>query len=271
MKNNLVRFLTVSSLVAGSSFLVLAPANAVQISLEDKDSFDVTTYGALFTGEPFLSSGGEVITKVEFDDDNGFVQNFIPANLGAGSFAKADLTNAIDLEEIIATYTTNIGVAKVKSLDLLNPAHFVATTPPDTDFSDGGVQNNFDVLPAFGNFIEIDDPALSDAETPDLAVRLLTLSTTQSDPLTSTVANIGVGFTGDVEFLTFGPGGLEIVLGTGSFSTTFAGEGDNDADGTAVFSFEATSQVPESSSTGALLGLGLLGSAFAFKKKISAA
>ncbi len=273
MKSNLVRLLAVGSLVVGGNVMSVRSASAVQISLTPGDFLNIATYGALFTGEEFTiplgpfagtyNSDGAVITKVEYDDlSSGFSTDY----KSPGTFARADI-NSTNISEILSSYTTSIGVAKVKSVDLANFAWFSPTTSggPDLSFP---VNNTFDVLPAFGNFIEIDDPALGDAETPDLAIRLLNITTTQSASLLNTDAEIGVGFTGNVEYLTFGPDGQESVLGTGSFSSTLPTNGTNSTEGTSVFSF-TVKPVPESSPVSGLIGFGLVGSVFALRRKAS--
>lgn len=267
MKSNLVRLLAVGSLVVGGSVMAASPASAVQISLANGDFLNIATYGVKYTGEGFtIPSGpfsgtyngnGAVVTKAEFDTDSTLTNNFVTP----GNFATADLTST-NISEILSSYTTGIGVAKVKSLDLLNTTWFQPTTAPDFAF-DPTIINNFNVLPAFGDFVTID---IADAETPDLAIRLLSIKTTQETSLLTNVADVAVGFTGQVEFVTTASSGLETVLGTGSFKGTFPGNGTPTTIGGSTLSFTVTG-IPESSPVSALVGFGLVGSAFALKRK----
>ncbi|AFZ47770.1 hypothetical protein Cyast_1814 [Cyanobacterium stanieri PCC 7202] len=277
MKNNLVKLYTAGALVTAVSVLAPLPANAIQLTLGGGDFINIATYGALFTGEEFeidlglpfdgiYNSDGALITKAEFDDNSGFANNFIPPN----GFARADI-NSTNISAILGNYTTNIGVARIRSVDLTNTDWFLPTTPtgPDVSFP---ATNTFDVLPAFGNFIEIDDPAIPGSSiTPDLAIRLLSITTSQNNSLLTPGAQIGVGFSGIVEFITTGSDGQQVRLGTGSFSTTFPSSGSSEVEGSAIFSFVVDPdqvKVPEASPVSGLIGLGLLGSVLALKKKV---
>ena len=260
MKNNLAKLFAVSSIVAGGSLMAAMPANAVLIDLADGDFLNVTSYGARFTGTPGFEG---VINALEFDDDPTLGIDFIPG----GSFATADLTST-SIAPLIAADPTGEGVVKIKSLDFtaaIVSGAFTLLDPVDFDF-DPEVSNRFSVDSSiFGNFVEVDSAI--DAETPDLAIELVEFTTFQSSSLLEDDAVIGVGLEGDVIFKTFSLDGEEITLGTGSFSTTFPANGTPEVLGTAVFSFETEVQVPESSNVFALIGLGLLGSACALKKK----
>ena len=267
MKNNLAKLLAVSSLVAGGSILAATPANAIRITLDDGDFININSYGALFEGEevdltPFgggiENSDGAVITKVSFDDNNsGLIEDFI----APPGFARADLVST-NIEEFSA-YTTTIGVAQIRSLDLNDTSIFTPRpgASGDFDFGDGGVSNTFD---AVGDvpFITLNDPAIGGDFDPDLTLLLRSFTTTQDSSLLQTQARIGVGFEGIVDFVT----SEGEVMGTGSFSTTIPANGVPSSQGTGVVSAEVEA-VPESSTVGALIGFGLLGSALAFKKK----
>jgi hypothetical protein len=262
MKNNLAKILAVGTLVIGGGLLATVPAQAVQIKLKDGDTFDINTYGAKYTGAN-LGGNGLVITKAEFDNNPSPFANTFAA---PGTFATADLINT-NIPAIISNFPTGTGVAKIKSADFLNPAWFTPSLPVDVTF-DPGVSNTFTVNPAFGNFIELD---IADAETPDLAVRLLTIKTTQASSLDNPNASIGVGFEGDVEFITFGPGGEEKVLGTGSFSSTIPTGGNPSANGTAVLSFEVEQKTPEPSALAGLVAVGLIATKLNGRKSASKA
>lgn len=265
MKNNLGKFLAVGSLVAGG-FIFAMPANAIVFSLGIGDTFDIGTYGAKFTGVPVgpFNASGDVATKIEFDDNPGIGRTWI-APFGT---AKADLqgtSNATLLAAVSAT--TNIGIVKVKSLDLTDVTKFTPSAVPDFNLA-GGANNTFIVDSSLGDFIAI-DVLPADTETPDVAIRLKKITTTQVGSLNTSNASISVGVTGDVEFITLGLSGFETLLGTGSFSGTFPTGAGGVASGTGVLSFVVTSaaDVPESSPVSALIGFGLVGSAFALRRK----
>ena len=222
----------------------------------------------MFTGASVIPPGevdpinedGALITKVEFDDEAGAGTTNYIAPFGQAR-ANLDSTNIPEMGP--GSGYPSIGTVLVKSFDLTDTSIFTPQLPIDEDFPNS---NTFAVSEAFGNFVEVDGRA--DAETPDLAIKLLNLTSSQSQSLLVNQAEIGVGFTGDVQFLTFGPDGQEMVLGTGSFSSTIPANGTNVVEGTGVLSFEVGEQIPESSTVSALIGFGLVGSAFALKRKV---
>ena len=272
MKNNLAKLFAVSSFIAGGSLMAAMPASALDITLGDGDFININTYGARFTGEPIDFTGtpfdpplglenadGAVITNVEFDTDPTLVQDFV----GNGGFATADVIST-NVDELLGI-GDGTGIASIKSFDIIDQVlvsgNFTILTPggPDLDFSDGVVSNVFGVDAGFGAFIEID----TDGGAPDLQFFLTEFTTEQTDSLLNNDAEIGVGFEGE-GFWVAANGDL---LGTASFSTTIPANGTPTVLGTGVVSTDVQVDIPEPSSLVSLIGLGLLGSAFALKKR----
>ena len=266
MKSGFFKLLTVSSLVAGGTFINLAPANAVQIVLQNGDGLSVDLASVDFLSGFF---GPDVITGADFKN-----APFVPWNTAAdraalgldASYAAVTVASGNIIGGVTDFFSETTTRTFVRDLDL-TAGNFIPTGPIDTTF-DPEVNNSFDVLPAFNPFVVLD---VADAETPDLAISLLSIDTTQTEPLSGiTSATDAISVRGLARFDTIGPGGVPLsVGGTMSFEGTIFNR--NGTGSSASLSFNVVDNVvdvPESSPISALVGFGLVGSAFALKRRV---
>jgi hypothetical protein len=261
MKNNLAKFLAVGSLVVGGTLLSHLPANAAAITLQDGDGFSLILGGVNYT--PFIGNP-DIISGADFLD-----AFFGPGPSVGGNPATIAVAPGNVIGGVTDFFSGPTTAAYIKDVNLLG-GDFVVTTPggPDLDFSDGEITNTFvTVGGAFNPFVTL-DAIPSDSFTPDLAINLLSFSSTQTSKLSDGFARDAISVLGEIEFVTFAPDGSILTrLGTGSFEGTIFSEDGTGSSGS--LSFEVNDvNIPESSPVSALIGFGLVGSAFALKRKI---
>jgi hypothetical protein len=272
MKNNLGKFLAIGSLVVGSGLVNLTPANAAAITLQNGDGFSVDLAEIIFGAglPPAIDPNGDIITNVDFVDSPFAVALFgnSPAPYATVAMATGNVIGGVT--NFFNPLTTKVSVRDINFLDAFVPGSGITlTTPggPDNDFSDGSIVNSFTFTSPFNPFVIV-DAVPGDVFTPDLAVNLLSFTSTQTSPLSSGPASDAVRVVdGKVEFVTFAPDGSILeTLGTGSFTGTIFSTDGSGSSGSLSFNVDVS--VPESSPVSALIGFGLVFSAFGLKRKV---
>lgn len=299
MKSNLIKFLTVGSLVAGGVVVASSDAEAAAISLGtsplnsslslsvvlDALATPITVDnnrnkvidGGDFVGIPNTS----IITGINFKNNSFTAPFLVPAS--PNTFAETLLSAVVNIPQLNPV-TPSAHNIKIKSFDFNDITKFTlatpAFTPADTAF-DPYVINTFNVDSSFGAFVTA-ELLPTDGAPNDLEIFLNTITVEQRKLLDGAIdSSFSPIVSGSVTFKTSSGS----FLGTGSFAGTIPtglgtlspgldailGNGDDfytsSGSGSLTFTVTTPVVVPESSPVGALVSFGLVGSAFALRRK----
>lgn len=255
MKNNVGQLLAISSLIVGGTFVGMSPAEAIQLATGDfvtldlRASINATTVGptaALLNEVTFATTTGPITPATIFAP----VGTAGVAEIGSSSFAA--LGGALP-----------VATASVISFDLADAAEFMPTIPIDTTFP---AENSFKNIGG-GDLFSIDLGAGD-----GIAFSLDEFSTLQT-LASPNVPNV-ITLTGTGTLRSFLPS-PNSTPSRAAFTTTLNFLPDDPTDPTGPGTFvsagdltvTAIESVPESSTVSALIGLGLVSSAFALKRK----